>query len=158
MTNKKTKWRNLGWVFVALACWCPGVFLAFAATVDPAGTQLAQVGDVIGPITANGKTVAFKLTGIKEDHRITFQIFDSDTDWNGALVTGEMRICGDDIAPVVSPGLDCPFVTMPVTTWPVTDDASGLIGNVQASGPDGEFRLSVASVGAGTELWFVIRQ
>jgi len=134
------------------------LWAAVPVLVDPTVVEpkrgYAQVGDVIGPITANGVTLAvFRFKDVKDDHRVAMQIFDDDTNWDGAQVTGQMRICVDATA-----SLECPFVDMPNTAWPVTDDGSGLIGSIQSYGPETEFRLSVATVGAGTSLYFVMRQ
>ena len=65
-----------------------------------------------------------------------------------------MRICA--VPP--SGGIVCPFVVVPNFTWPVNDEESALIGNFQVYGPETEIRLSVASAGGGTSLFFTVRQ
>lgn len=109
----------------------------------------AQLGDVIGPITANGTTTAFRITKIQPDHKVVFQIWGPDFD--GAQVTGEMRVCAKTTAI-----LDCPFITMPNTTWPITDNT--IIGSIQAYGPETEFRLNVAGIVTASEFYFFVRQ
>jgi len=109
----------------------------------------AQLGDVIGPIVANGTTTAFRITKIQPDHKVGFQIWGPDFD--SAQVTGEMRICVKTTAI-----LDCPFITMPNTAWPITDDV--VIGAVQSYGPETEFRLSVSGIVTAAEIYFFVRQ
>ena len=117
-------------------------------TVAPS-RGFAQLGDVIGPITANGTTTAFRITKIQPDHKVVFQIWGPDFD--SAAVTGEMRICIKTTAI-----LDCPFIVMPNTTWPITDDV--IIGSIQAYGPETEFRLNVAGIVTAAEIYFFVRQ
>ncbi len=109
----------------------------------------AQLGDVIGPIVANGTTTAFRITKIQPDHKVVFQIWGPDFD--SAQVTGEMRVCIKTTAI-----LDCPFITMPNTTWPITDNV--ILGSIQAYGPETEFRLNVTGIVTAAEIYFFVRQ
>jgi len=128
--------------------WAATVPELVSPTVAPS-RGFAQIGDVIGPIVANGPTTAFRITNILPDHKVVFQIWGPDFD--GAQVTGEMRVCEKTTAI-----LDCPFIVMPNTTWPITDDV--IIGSIQAYGPETEFRLNVTGIVTASEFYFFVRQ
>lgn len=128
--------------------WAASVPTLVSPTVAPS-RGYAQIGDVIGPITANGTTTAFRITNIQPDHKVVFQIWGPDFD--SAQVTGEMRVCVKTTAI-----LDCPFITMPNTTWPITDNV--IIGSIQVYGPETELRLNVIGIVTAAEFYFIVRQ
>ena len=115
----------------------------------PAERGYHKVGEHVGPITIDGVTTVVRITNIEPDHKVAVQIFGT---FGTAQVTAEMRICA--VPP--TGGIVCPFITGPNFTWPVT--AQTIVDNFQVYGPETEIRLSIASAGGGTSLFFTVRQ
>ena len=124
-----------------------------AVDPDPNVSDSAALGHPMGPVTSDGATAPYIITKKKEVQVVGIQIFDDDTNWDGAEATVQVRLCDS----IDSATVTCPWVNSPNTSWPKTSDATGLVGNFEVY-EDMEIRLNVASSGAGTSLYWVIQQ
>lgn len=114
----------------------------------PPSRGWALPGETIGPIEANGTTTAYRFKDVKPVKEVACHTFGT---FDGALVTGEMRLCGQ-----ASSSIDCPFVPIENQVWPCTDNETCFVGFIGVYN-ETEIRLNVASAGASTDLLFVCR-
>ena len=117
--------------------------------INPPEGGSAVVGDHVGPILAdNAGTTPVRIQNVTGDNEIGLQIWGV---WDGASVTGEMRLCSQQAQGNQTPV--CEYVPIPGWVWPITE--TSVVGPINVY-YDTQIRLVVTGAGASTSLLFIV--